>query len=151
MSASSVRTRAQTTGVVFVGGNTWFPNRDALAYFCESILPKIRAGGGTRLKILAAWAMGKAIVSTSVGCEGLHVVEGENMLVRDTPEGFADAVRRVLEDAELRRRLGEHGRRTVERHYSWEVVGERMIDGYLALARSQGAGHAVVDARSPRV
>src|SRR5205814_1766721 len=58
----------------------------------------IRIGGGTRLKILDAWAMGKAVVSTSVGCEGLDAVDGENILVRDTPDAFTDAVVEVLHD-----------------------------------------------------
>ena len=49
--------------------------------------------------------MGKAMVSTSIGCEGLEARDGENILVRDTPEDFADAVESVVADAELRRRL----------------------------------------------
>ena len=52
-----------------------------------SIVP-IRVGGGTRLKILDAWAMGKAVVSTSIGCEGLEAIDGKNILIRDTPRSF---------------------------------------------------------------
>jgi glycosyltransferase involved in cell wall biosynthesis len=177
-------------GIVFVGGNTWFPNQDALDYFCDAILPRIRdagetasvrwvgwaseseqqsyrarygveltgyvediapyvqdaacyvvplrVGSGTRVKILYAWAMGKAVVSTSIGCEGLAAKDAENILVRDTPEEFADAVRAVLHDGELRRRLGENGRKTVEQLYSWEVIGEPMIHHYLDLVQPKG-------------
>jgi glycosyltransferase involved in cell wall biosynthesis len=87
-----------------------------------AIVP-IRVGGGTRLKILDAWAMGRALVSTSIGCEGLRAIDGENILVRDTPAGFADAVVEVLADPELRDRLGRNGRRTVEDHYGWDTIG----------------------------
>lgn len=99
----------------------------------------LRVGGGTRLKILDAWAMGKAIVSTSVGCEGLAAVDGQNILIRDTPEEFADAVLAVLGDAALRHRLGAAGRRTVEQTYSWEVIGPPMIQRYYALLRDGAA------------
>src|SRR5256886_4267695 len=70
----------------------------------------LRVGGGTRLKILDAWAMGKAVVSTSIGCEGLVAEDGSNILVRDDPHGFAQAVCAVLQDPALRQRLGAAGR-----------------------------------------
>jgi glycosyltransferase involved in cell wall biosynthesis len=94
----------------------------------------LRVGGGTRLKILDAWAMGKAIVSTSVGCEGLSAVDGVNILIRDTAESFADAATQVLSDAGLRARLGRAGRETAERRYSWEVIGVGLLGRYLELA-----------------
>ncbi|HEV2150146.1 MAG TPA: glycosyltransferase family 4 protein [Longimicrobiaceae bacterium] len=93
----------------------------------------LRVGGGTRLKILDAWAMGKAVVSTSVGCEGLDARDGENILVRDDPADFAAAVQRVLEDEALRTRLGEGARRTAEVVYDWDVIGESMTAKYRAL------------------
>jgi glycosyltransferase involved in cell wall biosynthesis len=99
----------------------------------------LRVGGGTRLKILNSWAMGKPVVSTSVGCEGLAAADGKNILIADAPEAFARALRAVLADEGLRRRLGEAGRATAERLYSWEVVGRRMIDAYHRVA---GHGHA---------
>jgi glycosyltransferase involved in cell wall biosynthesis len=94
-------------------------------------------GGGTRLKILDAWAMGKAVVSTSVGCEGLAAHDGRNILVRDDPDGFAQAVCDVLHDEPLRRRLGEAARHTVEQYYSWERIGEPMLELYDALCRER--------------
>ncbi|HEV2130469.1 MAG TPA: glycosyltransferase family 4 protein, partial [Longimicrobiaceae bacterium] len=102
--------------------------RDAACY----VVP-LRVGGGTRLKILEAWGMGKAVVSTSIGCEGLDAVDGENILIRDTPETFAEAVRAVLHDPELRGRLGAAARATAERRYSWEVIGGPMVRRYLEL------------------
>jgi len=178
-------------GMVYVGEMAWFPNRDALQYFCEEILPRVRAagerararwvgrapeemraayqerygveltgyvpdirplvkhaacyvvplrvGGGTRLKILDAWAMGKAIVSTSLGCEGLAAEDGGNILIRDDADSFAHAVCSVLQDEALRQRLGAEGRRTVERHYSWEQIGESMLGLYTSLLESPRA------------
>ncbi|MEW5929181.1 MAG: glycosyltransferase family 4 protein [Gemmatimonadota bacterium] len=99
----------------------------------------LRVGGGTRLKILDAWAMGKAVVSTPVGCEGLDARDGENILVRDDPAEFAAAVRRVLDDEALRARLGEGARRTAEEVYEWDVIGRSMTAAYLSLAERRGA------------
>jgi len=103
--------------------------RDAAGH----IVP-LRVGGGTRLKILNSWAMGKPVVSTSIGCEGLAAVDEENILIRDDPPEFARAMLRVLGDPHLRHRLGERGRATVERLYSWDVIGRDMIDTYLSVA-----------------
>jgi glycosyltransferase involved in cell wall biosynthesis len=86
----------------------------------------LRIGGGTRLKILDAWAMGKAVVSTSVGCEGLEAVDGQNILIRDDPAAFAAAVTTVLRDAGLRTALERNARVTAEQRYSWDVIGETM-------------------------
>lgn len=95
----------------------------------------LRVGGGTRLKILDAWAMGKAVVSTSIGCEGLAAVDGENIVIRDEPDAFAEAVVEVLHNQRLRRNLGDAARATAERLYSWEVIGEKMNRTYLSLTR----------------
>lgn len=86
----------------------------------------LRIGGGTRLKILDAWAMGKAVVSTSVGCEGLEAVDGQNILIRDDPAAFASAVTTVLRDPGLRAALERNARTTAEQRYSWNVIGETM-------------------------
>jgi polysaccharide biosynthesis protein PslH len=99
----------------------------------------LRTGGGTRLKIVNSWAMGKPVVATSVGCEGLHAVDGENILIRDDPGDFANAVRAVLEVPALRRRLGEGARATVDRLYSWDVLGRDLIDVYLAAAHGRSS------------
>lgn len=106
--------------------------RDIRPHFAEaecSVVP-IRTGGGTRLKILDAWAMGKAIVSTSIGCEGLDTVDGQNILIRDDPADFANAVVNVLRDAELRTRLARNGRTTAEEVYAWPVVGNKINSLY---------------------
>jgi glycosyltransferase involved in cell wall biosynthesis len=83
----------------------------------------LRTGGGTRLKILEALACGRAVVSTSLGCEGLAVTPGQDILVADEPAAFADAVVRSLRDPALRARLGAAGRALVEQRYRWEAIG----------------------------
>jgi len=80
----------------------------------------LRVGGGSRLKILEALSMKKAVVSTSVGAEGLDVCAGENILTADTPADFAAAVSRLYRESALRERLGTSGRRLVESRYEWQ-------------------------------
>lgn len=86
----------------------------------------LRAGSGTRLKLLEAMALGKAIVSTHVGAEGLGLVDGEHALLADRPEAFADAVCRLLAEPDLRRRLGRAARGLAERRYGWDAIGARL-------------------------
>lgn len=98
----------------------------------------LRVGGGTRLKILDAWALGKAVVSTSIGCEGLDAIDGENILVRDNPAEMAQAITDVLRDSVLRERLERGARETAERTYAWPVIGESMKRTYRQARRQPG-------------
>lgn len=86
-----------------------------------SIVP-LRIGGGTRLKIFEAMAMGRAVVSTTVGAEGLPVEPGRHFLQADEPAAFADAVVSLLADDRRRGDLGRAGRALVDEHYSWQQV-----------------------------
>lgn len=102
----------------------------------------MRSGAGIKNKILQAWAMGKAIVSTTAGVGSLKTAEGRNILIRDTPEEFAAAVVGLLRDPEKAARLGEAGRRTIESHYTWaakasalEALMQQIVDQRRALAR----------------
>ncbi len=90
----------------------------------------IRVGGGTRIKILDAWAMGKAVVSTSTGCEGLQTIDGKNIFIRDTASSFAEAVVNVLSDSELQSFLAANGRQTAEHIYSWDIIGQHLRTCY---------------------
>jgi glycosyltransferase involved in cell wall biosynthesis len=87
-------------------------------------------GGGTRLKVIEALAMGKAVVSTQIGCEGLQVRNGEHLLIADTPESFAQAVLRLLDDSKLCERLGGNGRALVEEGYSHSYGGRQLAGLY---------------------
>jgi glycosyltransferase involved in cell wall biosynthesis len=164
------------TGCVFVGGTSWYPNRDALHWFAGDVMPRLRArgitpdiawvgrateaerrefgaieglrltgyvddirpyvaraacyivplrvGGGTRLKLLDAWAMGKAVVSTSIGAEGLGARDGVDVRLADTADAFADAVAELLRDESLRRRIADEARRTAVSRFSWTTIAE---------------------------
>ena len=158
--------------LVFTGSMDWLPNEDAVFYFADEILPRIRdqipavrlwvvgrrpsqrlqtlatqnrgieitgtvedirtylrqasvcvvplrVGSGTRLKIFEAMAMGKAVVATSVGAEGLPVQSGKNIILADRPEEFAQSAIALLLDREARRRMGREARQLVEQKYSW--------------------------------
>jgi sugar transferase (PEP-CTERM/EpsH1 system associated) len=98
----------------------------------------LRSGSGTRLKILEALASGCAVVSSSIGCEGLEVTPGQDILVADDPAAFAAAVLRCLRDPGLRARLGACGRALVERRYRWESIGRALAESYAELM--DGAG-----------
>ena len=84
----------------------------------------LRIGGGTRLKILEALAMGKAVLSTSIGAEGLNLTAGDEIMIADESTTFADTVVQLMEDNSLRRKLGGNGRRRVEAEYDWRRIGE---------------------------
>ena len=99
--------------------------RPSLARAAVVVVP-LRVGSGTRIKILQALAMGKAVVSTSVGCEGLDVRDGEHLLVADDPGAFAAAVVRLIGDPTLRARLGDQGRELVRATYGWERSVDRL-------------------------
>jgi sugar transferase (PEP-CTERM/EpsH1 system associated) len=90
----------------------------------------LRVGGGTRLKVLDAMASGKAIVSTSIGCEGIRVTPGTHLVVADSPEAFAGATAGLLEDAPRRAALGAAARQLVEQQYAWPAVGATLLDAY---------------------
>jgi polysaccharide biosynthesis protein PslH len=97
--------------------------RPHLASAAAVVVP-LRLGGGTRLKIVEAMAMGKAIVSTTLGVEGIDAVPGRDILVEDQPAGFADAVLRLLAEPGVASRIGESARRLAMERYSWsEAAG----------------------------
>jgi glycosyltransferase involved in cell wall biosynthesis len=92
----------------------------------EVVVVPLRIGSGTRLKILEAMAMAKAIVSTAVGAEGLHVTDGKNIMLADTPEMFAAKVTSVLGDPRLRQSLESEACWLVEQEYAWDVIGRKI-------------------------
>jgi len=95
----------------------------------------LRIGGGTRLKILQALAMGKAVISTSIGCEGLNLQPNEHLLVADEPLQFAEGTVRLIRNRSLRRRLGENGKTFVQERYDWDVIVKELELVYRNLSR----------------
>ncbi len=169
--------------LVFTGSLDWWPNEDAVLYFCKAILPliwkkkkqikftvvgkaptpavqklaskdkriivtgrvddvrplmghakifvvPIRVGGGTRLKILEAMAMSKAVVSTSMGAEGISYTEGKDIVIADKAQDFADKVVGLLENPSQMASMGEMGRRLVCQQYDWNIIGEKLLNIY---------------------
>ncbi len=167
----------QSCALVFTGSMDWSPNEDAILYFAEQILPRIRSrvpeaslwvvgrkpsprlyalaqidtnihvtgrvddirpylskaavyvvplriGGGTRIKIFEAMAAGKAVVSTSIGAEGLPVTHMENIVIADEPEEFALRVVTLLKDVTFRRDVGLAARKLVEQEYTWTAAAD---------------------------
>ncbi len=86
----------------------------------------LRIGGGTRLKVLEAMAMAKAIVSTSVGCEGFDLVPGQELVMADTPAEFAREVLALLNDAPRRQELGRAARAFAGAKYDWQLIVPRL-------------------------
>lgn len=91
------------------------------------LLP-MREGGGTRLKLADAFAAGRAVVATTNGATGVEVADGEELLVRDEPAAFADAVCSLLENDTLRGQIAEGGRRFAATELNWSVLGERFAE-----------------------
>jgi glycosyltransferase involved in cell wall biosynthesis len=165
-------------GLVFVGGTSWHPNRDALDWFVDAILPVVRAsgvsvpvtwvgrvtadertryegiegftltgyvddirpylararcfvapirfGGGTRLKMLDAWAMQVPIVATRAAMEGLDPVDAGDCLLAETPTEFGVQILRLLADESFADRLAAAGRTRVEKDFAWRTIGEKL-------------------------
>ena len=117
--------------------------RDAAVY----VVP-LRIGGGTRLKIFEAMAMGKAVVSTTVGAEGLPVENGEHLLIADEPHLFARAVVRLFRDVERRRAIEAAARKLVVERYDWSAIAGELEQALVRFA-SQPSPAARAAATSP--
>jgi glycosyltransferase involved in cell wall biosynthesis len=172
---------AQPLDLVFTGSMDWLPNEDAVLYFTEAILPRVRAAlpgvtltvvgrnpsprvialsrrdpavrvtgsvpdvrpyieraalfvvplrvaGGTRLKIYEAMAMERAVISTSIGAEGLPVRDGVDIILADAPERFAMAVIGLLNDRGRAAQLGERAAGLVRTEFTWNRAAEKFAD-----------------------
>lgn len=100
------------------------PVIDAIPVLAEAkvcVVPLL-SGSGTRFKILEAWAAGRAVVSTTIGAEGLGAESGRHLLVADDATAFAAAILQLLRDPGLRRRLGDAGRELYLERFSWPVA-----------------------------
>ncbi len=106
--------------LIFTG---FLPDLRPLMHRCSVCVAPLLEGGGTRLKILEAMALGTAVVSTRKGAEGLQVVDGRHLCLADEPAVFAQAVVNLLQDADLCAELTQHARELVETHYDWQQIG----------------------------
>ncbi|WP_210491583.1 glycosyltransferase family 4 protein [Patulibacter sp. SYSU D01012] len=104
----------------------------------QVVLVPMRSGGGTRLKVLDGLASGRPLVSTTMGAMGVDVTDGQDVLLADGADAFADATARVLGDPALAARLGAAGRGLAERVYDWGAIGgrlEELLRGIVARRR----------------
>lgn len=90
-------------------------------------LAPLLSGGGTRLKILEAMAIGTPVVSTSKGAEGLNAISSKHLLIANTPNAFANQVSRLLKDRSLRELLSTNGKEFIKEHYTWEAAMPRFL------------------------
>lgn len=105
---------------------------DVRAYMAKGqvfIVP-LKSGSGMRIKILNALAMARPVVSTSIGCEGIGVMDGKNIYIADTAEQFAKKITELLNNENERRRLGSEGLNLVKEKYQWERVIEEIEEAY---------------------
>lgn len=98
---------------------------EELAAAKVAVVPLL-AGSGTRFKLLEAWAAGRAVVSTTIGAEGLPARHGENLLIADEAGAFADAVSALLTSSDLRTQLGETGRAIFESELTWDKAWQKL-------------------------
>jgi sugar transferase (PEP-CTERM/EpsH1 system associated) len=128
----AVRRLASQQGIVVTGRVD-----DVRPYVQEAaayVVP-LRIGGGTRLKIFEAMSMGKAVVSTTVGAEGLPVTAGTHLCLADEPRAFARSVVRLLRDVARRRQLEAAARTLVVEQYDWSAVAGALEDSLVRFAR----------------
>jgi glycosyltransferase involved in cell wall biosynthesis len=120
---------------------------DHLRQSAVAVVP-LRIGGGTRLKIYEAMATAKAVVSTTVGAEGLDVHHGRDIILADDARTFSQAVIMLLRDRDLRRRYGSAAAETAKR-YDWPAIGERFSEVLLSTVdKNTHAGRAVPAGRA---
>ena len=112
--------------------------RPHLAAAAAVVVP-LRLGGGTRLKIVEAMAMGKAIVSTTLGAEGIEAVPGRDLLVENEPTAFAEAVNRLLASPSLAARIGQSARQLATGRYAWKEAARALENFYRRILEDRPA------------
>ncbi|MEA2626531.1 MAG: polysaccharide biosynthesis protein PslH [Candidatus Binatota bacterium] len=145
--AALVRELAEP-GITFTG--TVDDVRPYVAAAAVVVVP-LRIGGGTRLKILEAWAMAKPVVSTTVGAEGLPVRDRGNILIADREDDLAAAIAELLGDPGRAAALGRAGRKTVEETFSWHRLGAALIEAYAQTIAAAECGRPADGRRGPGV
>jgi polysaccharide biosynthesis protein PslH len=123
---------------------------DIRPYLADSLalVVPLRSGAGTRLKILEAMAMGRPVVSTNQGAEGLEVTDGVNILLADTPDEFAKHIFALIANPQLGKRLGTAGRNLVETKYEWSVCLNNLNSFYETLLGNSPAPSRPTEMRS---
>jgi glycosyltransferase involved in cell wall biosynthesis len=100
---------------------------------CDVVAIPLPVSAGTNIKLMEAMACGRAIVSTPVGCQGLELKDGSDLLVAGIGPGFIEAVCRLLRDATLRNGMAARARRTAEARFNWDIIARDALACYQAL------------------
>ncbi len=103
-----------------------------------AVIVPLRVGGGTRLKILEAMAMGVPVISTALGAEGVAATDGREILLADSAEEMIEALDRITTDIQFRKDLTARARQLVSEQYDWSSIGSRLQTVYLDLLKSGG-------------
>jgi glycosyltransferase involved in cell wall biosynthesis len=101
------------------------------------VIAPLMLGTGIKLKMLEAMSMGKAIVTTSIGAQGIMAVNGKHFIICDKPEDFAREVISLLHSEELRRYIGDNAREIIEENYSWAMISGKLNDMLMAVVQSR--------------
>jgi len=123
-----IRFAEQNSEHVSVTG--YVPDLEPILKDAAVLVIPVRAGGGMRVRILEGLAYGEAIVTTTIGLEGIDAESGKEVIVADTPQEFAEAVLELLGNYELRNEIAKNGRDLVERLYDWQVVLQKIKEIY---------------------
>lgn len=105
---------------------------DANAYIADkqiNVVPLL-SGSGIRVKIIESMAAGKVVVTTSVGAQGIDYEDGKNILIANTPQEFADQIKRLADNPSFCREIGQNARRLAEEHYDRNRLGKQLVDFY---------------------
>lgn len=112
---------------------------------CHAVMVPIRAGGGTRIKILEAFGYGRVVISTTLGAEGIAAADGQELMIADSAKEFADAAERLLNEAGLAQQLIVNGRRRVMERYS-AAACEQAVDAVFLTQAAADATPQAMDA-----
>ena len=123
--------------------NTTDPNiqtqghiKDALKYMNDHgiMIVPLLSGSGMRVKIIEGMALGKVIISTSIGAEGIEYEHGKDIFIADTPQEFVEAITKCSTDLELCKRVGHNAKELVRNKYDNIVISRKLIDFYKSLS-----------------
>lgn len=106
------------------------PNAQEFICSCDIFVVPLLSGSGMRIKVIEAMALGRCVVSTSVGAEGIKYTAGKDILIADTPEAIAKAIVHAIEDESLAKSIGKNAQETIQKNYSWKIIVEKMLEFY---------------------
>ena len=127
----------QRAGVCFTG---FVEDLRPVVRQCAVCVVPLRKGGGTRLKVLEAMALGTPVVSTAKGVEGLELEDGRELLIEDEPLRFAEATLRLMGDPQLRADLAARALERVQREYRWDQIGSELLAQVEAIGDGRSDG-----------